>query len=80
MRLMTIFTLVQGIARKLIEAALQEAAKKREVRFSDLKRIERGVRRHFHDDISVVVVFLDHHQLKNGSSPRKSNISITPNF
>ncbi|PRQ43404.1 putative protein-serine/threonine phosphatase [Rosa chinensis] len=69
----------KGIARKLIEVALQAAAKKREVRYSDLKRIERGVRRHFHDDISVVVVFLDHNQLKNGTS-RKSNISITPNF
>ncbi|KAL6138653.1 hypothetical protein ACLB2K_063933 [Fragaria x ananassa] len=70
----------RGIARKLIEAALQEAAKKREVRFADLKKIERGVRRHFHDDISVVVVFLDHSQLKNGTSPRRSNISVTPNF
>ncbi|XP_037426654.1 probable protein phosphatase 2C 28 [Triticum dicoccoides] len=48
-----------GIARKLVKAAMQEAAKKREMRYSDLKKIERGVRRHFHDDITVVVVFLD---------------------
>ena len=34
-----------------------EAAKKREMRYSDLKKIDRGVRRHFHDDITVVVVF-----------------------
>ncbi|KAL7617436.1 hypothetical protein Lser_V15G02119 [Lactuca serriola] len=48
-----------GIARRLVKAALQAAAKKREVRYLDLKKIERGVRRHFHDDITVVVVFLD---------------------
>lgn len=49
----------QGIARKLVKAAMQEAAKKREMRYSDLKKIDRGVRRHFHDDITVVVVFFD---------------------
>ncbi|CAH9096183.1 unnamed protein product [Cuscuta europaea] len=48
-----------GIARKLIKSALRVAAKKREMRYSDLKKIERGVRRHFHDDITVVVVYLD---------------------
>ncbi|KAK9067422.1 hypothetical protein SSX86_014751 [Deinandra increscens subsp. villosa] len=48
-----------GSAKRLVKAALHEAAKKREMRYSDLKKIERGVRRHFHDDITVVVVFLD---------------------
>ncbi|CAN0878814.1 Probable protein phosphatase 2C 60 [Linum grandiflorum] len=48
-----------GSAKRLVKAALQEAAKKREMRYSDLKKIDRGVRRHFHDDITVVVVFLD---------------------
>lgn len=47
-----------GIARKLVKAALREAARKREMRFSDLQKIEQGVRRHFHDDITVIVVFL----------------------
>lgn len=42
-----------------MKAALQIAAKKREMRYSDLKKIDRGVRRHFHDDITVVVMFLD---------------------
>ncbi|KAK8936423.1 putative protein phosphatase 2C 28 [Platanthera zijinensis] len=49
-----------GIARRLIETALQMAARKREMRYSDLKKIERGIRRHFHDDITVIVLFLDH--------------------
>lgn len=48
-----------GIARKLVKAAMQEAAKKREMRYSDLKKIDRGIRRHFHDDITVIVLFLD---------------------
>ncbi|KAI4348001.1 hypothetical protein L6164_008766 [Bauhinia variegata] len=57
-----------GIARKLIKAALCEAAKKREMRYSDLKKIDRGVRRHFHDDISVIVLFLDSHIISRSSS------------
>ncbi|MFS7948011.1 putative protein-serine/threonine phosphatase [Helianthus anomalus] len=42
-----------GSAKRLVKATLQEVAKKREMRYSDLKKIERGVRRHFHDDITV---------------------------
>ncbi|KAG9453798.1 hypothetical protein H6P81_006702 [Aristolochia fimbriata] len=64
-----------GIARRLIKAALQEAAKKREMRYSDLKKIDRGVRRHFHDDITVVVLFLDPHLISK-SSFRGPTISI----
>ncbi|AQK62693.1 putative protein phosphatase 2C 48, partial [Zea mays] len=50
------------IASRLVKAALKEATRKREVRYRDLRTIERGVRRHFHDDISVVVVYLDGHR------------------
>lgn len=49
----------QGIARRLIKAALKVAVRKREITCSDLKKIDRGVRRHFHDDITVIVLFLD---------------------
>ncbi|KAI3784553.1 hypothetical protein L1987_43653 [Smallanthus sonchifolius] len=56
-----------GSAKRLLKAALQEAAKKREMRYSDLKKIERGVRRHFHDDITVVVVFLDSNLVSKAS-------------
>lgn len=61
-----------GIARRLVKAALQEAAKKREMRYTDLKKIDTGVRRHFHDDITVVVVFMDPHstsRIPHHSSP-----------
>nr|XP_043615074.1 probable protein phosphatase 2C 48 [Erigeron canadensis] len=56
-----------GIARTLVKAALGEAARKRELRYSDLKKVDRGVRRHFHDDITVIVLFL------NSQSPTRSS-------
>ncbi|CAH2073812.1 unnamed protein product [Thlaspi arvense] len=48
-----------GIARRLVRRAMNIAAKKREMRYDDLKKVERGVRRFFHDDITVVVIFID---------------------
>ncbi|ERM96236.1 hypothetical protein AMTRI_Chr09g14870 [Amborella trichopoda] len=65
-----------GSARRLVKAALQEAAKKREMRYSDLKKIDRGVRRHFHDDITVIVVFLDSHLISRASTNRAPNLSL----
>ncbi|KAH9712209.1 putative protein phosphatase 2C 78 [Citrus sinensis] len=49
-----------GIAKRLVRAALRAAARKREMRYEDIKRIQKGARRHFHDDITVVVIYLDH--------------------
>ncbi|PON66708.1 Protein phosphatase [Parasponia andersonii] len=51
-----------GIAKRLARAAIHEAAKKREMRYEDIKKIEKGVRRHFHDDITVIVIYLDRSQ------------------
>ncbi|CAM8918899.1 unnamed protein product [Rhodiola kirilowii] len=51
-----------GVAKRLVQAALQEAAKKREIKYNDIKRIERGIRRQLHDDITVIVMYLDHSQ------------------
>lgn len=59
--------LLQGSAKRLIKAALQEAAKKREMRYSDLKKIDKKVRRHFHDDITVIVLFLNHDLISRGT-------------
>lgn len=36
------------------------AARKREMRYDDLKKVEKGIRRFFHDDITVIVIFIDH--------------------
>eukprot|EP00262_Sarcandra_glabra_P013992 TRINITY_DN3990_c0_g4_i1.p1 TRINITY_DN3990_c0_g4~~TRINITY_DN3990_c0_g4_i1.p1 ORF type:complete len:399 (-),score=41.60 TRINITY_DN3990_c0_g4_i1:222-1418(-) len=65
-----------GSARRLVKAALQEAAKKREMRYSDLKKIDRGVRRHFHDDITVIVVFLDLNLVSRASSNKVPTLSV----
>jgi pyruvate dehydrogenase phosphatase len=67
-----------GIARRLVKAALQEAAKKREMRYSDLKGIERGIRRHFHDDITVVVVYLDPKLASRVSTPSSHTSAKCP--
>lgn len=67
---------MQGIAKRLVKAAMLEAAKKREMRYSDLKKIERGVRRHFHDDITVVVVFLDSNLVSRASSLKGHTVSL----
>jgi pyruvate dehydrogenase phosphatase len=55
---------------------MQEAAKKREMRYSDLKKIERGVRRHFHDDITVVVVFLDANAISKPGWSKSPSVSV----
>lgn len=65
-----------GIARKLVKVALQEAAKKREMRYSDLKKIDRGVRRHFHDDTTVIVVFFDSNLVSRASLVRGPTLSL----
>ncbi|KAK3017813.1 hypothetical protein RJ639_003670 [Escallonia herrerae] len=53
---------VGGIAKRLVRAAVEEAARKREMRYDDIKRIGKGIRRHFHDDITVIVIYLDQQQ------------------
>lgn len=65
-----------GIAKKLVKLALQEAAKKREMRYSDLKKIDRGVRRHFHDDITVVVLFVDQNLMMKPSWNKGPTVSL----
>ncbi|CAD5164146.1 probable protein phosphatase 2C 25 [Musa acuminata AAA Group] len=54
----------EGIARRLVRTALQEAARKREMRYADLKKVEKGIRRFFHDDITVIVIYIDHEFLR----------------
>lgn len=56
-----------GIARRLVKLAMIRAAKKRGLNFFDLKVLHSGKRREVHDDISVVVLFLDRAGAKGGS-------------
>lgn len=69
--------LLQGIAKRLVAAAIQEAAKKREVRYKDIKKIEKGIRRHFHDDITVIVIYLDHQTSSSISKQKRGAIGST---
>ncbi|RAL51785.1 hypothetical protein DM860_010503 [Cuscuta australis] len=48
-----------GIARRLVRAALTEAAAKAGMTYDAIKALGRGARRRYHDDITVVVVFID---------------------
>ncbi|KAL2480531.1 putative protein phosphatase 2C 68 [Abeliophyllum distichum] len=57
-----------GIARRLIISAMNQACKKRQITYNEIKKLEKGVRRHFHDDITVVVIFIDHDMLENRAS------------
>ncbi|CAL1370994.1 unnamed protein product [Linum trigynum] len=50
-----------GIARRLVEAALNKACRKRDIGYKELKKKGKGERRSYHDDITVVVIFIDHH-------------------
>ncbi|XP_010530717.1 PREDICTED: probable protein phosphatase 2C 63 [Tarenaya hassleriana] len=69
-----------GIARRLVKAALEEAARKREMRYEDMAEIERGIRRHFHDDISVIVVYLDHPRPGTKKKLRNGGVNSPPNI
>ena len=48
------------------------------MRYKDIKKIEKGIRRHFHDDITVIVVYLDHQKgTTSGSRFKRSAIGCT---
>lgn len=53
----------QGIARRLLVSALDEAARVKKIKYDELKKIGRNERRNFHDDLTVVVLFIDHNML-----------------
>ncbi|KAL6532923.1 hypothetical protein OROGR_013883 [Orobanche gracilis] len=57
-----------GIAKRLVVTALEKAAMTRQIPYSEVKKLDPGIRRHIHDDITVVVVFIDHEMLDNVNS------------
>ncbi|XP_072957096.1 probable protein phosphatase 2C 78 [Typha angustifolia] len=63
-----------GIAKRLVTAAIDEAARKRDMRYKDIKRIEKGIRRNFHDDITVIVIYLNHHRRRHRQSGRSHEL------
>lgn len=61
-----------GIAKRLIREALQVVAKKQDMSSADLHKVERGARRNIHDDITVIVIYLDNELINRQAnfSPR----------
>ncbi|KAF3790649.1 putative protein phosphatase 2C 43 [Nymphaea thermarum] len=52
-----------GIARRLIRAAIKVAEKKCGVRYAIMKLLDEGGRLACHNDIAVVVVYIDHEMI-----------------
>lgn len=52
------------------------------MRYGDIKKIARGIRRHFHDDISVIVVYLDQNKSasSNGKLVQQGGITAPPDI
>ncbi|KAI3526105.1 hypothetical protein L1887_05308 [Cichorium endivia] len=48
-----------GIARRLVKLAMVEAGRKGKKKYDEVKKMEKGSRRAVHDDITVVVIFID---------------------
>ncbi|KAL7582257.1 hypothetical protein Lser_V15G45856 [Lactuca serriola] len=48
-----------GITKRLVGIAIDKATRKRDLRYNDIKKLQKGIRRRFHDDITVIVIFLD---------------------
>ena len=49
---------MQGIAKDYWEA-LDKATKKMELKYKDIKKLKRGIRRRFHEYITIIVICLD---------------------
>ncbi|KAG8367949.1 hypothetical protein BUALT_Bualt16G0125800 [Buddleja alternifolia] len=63
-----------GIARRLLVSALEKAAKKTQIAYNEIKKLDHGVRRHVHDDITIVVIFIDREMLDNKNSAPELSI------
>ncbi|XP_076909607.1 putative protein phosphatase 2C 48 [Bidens hawaiensis] len=69
-----------GIARKLVKAAVVEASKKRNITYSELEKVDRGLRRQVHDDITVIVLFLNCNQPTQTSFGGSTILSVKSPF
>ena len=54
-------------------SALMKAAKTRKIPYNEIKKLDQGTRRRIHDDITVVVLFIDHEMIeRNEGGPELS--------
>ncbi|XP_010520032.1 PREDICTED: probable protein phosphatase 2C 68 [Tarenaya hassleriana] len=69
-----------GIARRLAKTALNLAAKRNEMTYERLRRVEGQYKRALHDDISVVVLFIDHDLLQRPDPASQVSMKSFDNF
>ncbi|KAE9591628.1 putative [Pyruvate dehydrogenase (acetyl-transferring)]-phosphatase [Lupinus albus] len=60
-------------AKKLVKTVLQG---KRKVQYTELHKIEKDARREFHDDISVIVLFLNPDRISKGPALNQPILSV----
>ncbi|GFP91633.1 probable protein phosphatase 2c 68 [Phtheirospermum japonicum] len=63
-----------GIARRLLMSAIERAAKMTKMPYSEIKKVERGTRRQIHDDITIVVIFIDSEGRNNKMSAQDLSV------
>lgn len=64
------------MAKRLIKAALIEAAKSKNISYEEVLETPRGARRACHDDITVIVIYLDQLDVSSLTDiPRHSDFS-----
>lgn len=61
-------------AKMLVKAALHAAAKKHNLHYSDLLKMDRDNPRHVHEDVIAVVLFINYDQLLKGKQGRPLSI------
>jgi len=66
----------KGIAARLVTIAILRAAARRNMTYAELKSEPLGSRRHVHDDISCVVLFVDHDKLGKGVVGAETTASL----
>ncbi|WOG82464.1 hypothetical protein DCAR_0101628 [Daucus carota subsp. sativus] len=68
-----------GIAKRLVSTAIREVGKKLDMKYRDIKNKPKGNRRKYHDDITVIVIYLDQHAgSPNHKYKHTTNGCITP--
>ncbi|KAL2901319.1 putative protein phosphatase 2C 25 [Bienertia sinuspersici] len=64
------------IAKRLVYEALRKTVTKYEISNTKLRRTNKGQRRLYHDDITVVVIYLDHERLKKDMTRDLPELSV----
>ncbi|XP_021721664.1 probable protein phosphatase 2C 25 [Chenopodium quinoa] len=65
-----------GIAKRLVQKTLKRVARKMNLKDEELRNVEKGERRKYHDDITVVVIYLDHNLLNQEMSLSIPELSV----